>query len=45
METILSVKKIYREYGIEAYMERSRSGNGGHLWVFFSDKVEALQGS
>ena len=22
-------------------MERSRSGNGGHLWVFFSEKVEA----
>ena len=23
--------------GINAYLERSRSGNGGHVWIFFSE--------
>ena len=38
---ILAAKKIYAEYGIESYMERSRSGNGGHLWIFFNEEIEA----
>jgi len=25
------------EIGISAYLERSRSGNGGHVWIFFSE--------
>ncbi|BCU75377.1 DEAD/DEAH box helicase family protein [Luteolibacter sp. LG18] len=28
--------------GIEAAIERSRSGNGGHAWIFFSQPVPAL---
>ncbi len=27
---------------IPAYLERSRSGNGGHIWVFFSAPVSAV---
>ena len=27
--------------GVPAYLEISRSGNGIHVWIFFSDKVEA----
>ena len=27
---------------IPAALERSRSGNGGHVWIFFSDPVPAL---
>jgi superfamily II DNA or RNA helicase len=28
-------------YGIPAYLEKSRSGNGGHVWIFFSTAVPA----
>ena len=38
---ILAAKEVYREYGIESYIERSRSGNGGHLWIFFEDEIES----
>jgi len=27
--------KSCEEKGIPAYLERSRSGNGGHVWIFF----------
>ena len=30
-----------RAAGIPAALERSRSGDGGHVWVFFSDRVPA----
>ena len=30
-------------YGIPASLERSRSGNGGHVWIFFADPVSATQ--
>ncbi|OPX83617.1 MAG: Type III restriction enzyme, res subunit [Pelotomaculum sp. PtaB.Bin104] len=29
------------EMGISAALERSRSGNGGHIWIFFSSPVAA----
>jgi superfamily II DNA or RNA helicase len=29
-------------YGIPAYLEKSRSGNGGHAWVFFLAPVQAV---
>ena len=29
--------------GIPAYLERSRSGNGGHVWIFFSAPYPALK--
>jgi superfamily II DNA or RNA helicase len=33
--------KICKEYRLEANIERSNSGNGGHAWFFFEDKYPA----
>ncbi len=30
-----------RSAGVPAALERSRSGNGGHVWIFFADPVPA----
>jgi len=29
--------------GISAYLERSRSGNGGHVWIFFDQPYPAIR--
>ncbi|MFA5993950.1 MAG: hypothetical protein WC823_03255 [Parcubacteria group bacterium] len=31
------------KYNLPAYLERSRSGNGGHIWIFFEDKYQAYK--
>jgi hypothetical protein len=31
------------EAGVVAALERSRSGNGGHIWIFFSEPVPASE--
>ena len=35
--------KVCEEYDIPAYLERSRSGKGGHVWVFFEEPYEAFR--
>ena len=35
--------KICEEYDISAYLERSRSGKGGHVWIFFEEPYEAFR--
>ena len=30
-----------REWSVPAVLERSRSGNGGHVWIFFEDALPA----
>lgn len=30
-----------QNHEIPALLERSRSGNGGHIWIFFSQNIEA----
>lgn len=33
--------EVCRQHRVPAYLERSRSGNGGHTWIFFSSPVSA----
>jgi hypothetical protein len=33
--------KMCHEAGVPAVLERSRSGNGGHVWIFFSSPIQA----
>jgi superfamily II DNA or RNA helicase len=33
--------RICEEWGVTATLERSRSGNGGHVWIFFDCPIEA----
>lgn len=42
-ETILKLYKTCDKYNIPSYIERSRSGNGGHLWIFFEQAFPAEQ--
>ena len=37
----LAFLNVCKQYGVPAYLERSRSGNGGHVWIFFSVPVPA----
>jgi len=41
-----SIRKLYstcKNFEIPTYIERSRSGNGGHLWIFFEENLPAEQ--
>ena len=40
-EDAVSYRDSCEHRGIPAYLERSRSGNGGHVWIFFSGPVPA----
>ncbi len=33
--------EICRLHGVPSYLERSRSGHGGHVWLFFSEPLPA----
>ncbi len=38
---ISAIRDTCAEFGIPIAVERSRSGNGGHVWFFFKDKLSA----
>lgn len=42
-EDMLSVFKSAKKYKLGAIMERSSSGYGGHLWLFFDTRIKALK--
>jgi len=37
LEDCQNYLQVMAEVGLTAYIERSRSGNGGHAWIFFDD--------
>lgn len=41
-ECRIFIKACYKN-GISAYLERSRSGNGGHVWMFFEEPYPAIK--
>ena len=41
MEDVSQFLETCKQFDIPAAVERSRSGNGGHVWVFFSEPVPA----
>jgi len=40
---ILKFYNKCQEYNLPVYIERSKSGNGGHAWLFFEDKYPAFK--
>lgn len=42
MEDIKALVDICEQLGVPAAVERSRSGNGGHIWIFFAEAVPAV---
>ncbi len=40
-DDVLAVMETCVLLGIPAALERSRSGNGGHVWIFFAEAVPA----
>ncbi len=41
-EDALEFVTTCRKLGVPAYLERSRSGNGGHVWMFFDRATSAV---
>ncbi|MGL5235370.1 MAG: TOTE conflict system archaeo-eukaryotic primase domain-containing protein, partial [Empedobacter falsenii] len=42
-EEAVSFLNTCKEKGISTYLERSRSGNGGHVWIFFDKPYPAIK--
>ena len=41
-EDVLAFLQTCDELNVPASLERSRSGNGGHIWIFFSEPIPAV---
>jgi superfamily II DNA or RNA helicase len=42
-EDVSAFLRACRKLDVPAYLERSRSGNGGHVWIFFDKAIPAIQ--
>ena len=42
-DDVLAFADVCKEYNIPYSIERSRSGNGAHIWIFFAEFIPALQ--
>lgn len=40
-EDVLSFMKVCRLFSVPAILERSQSGNGAHIWIFFASAIPA----
>ncbi len=41
-DNVSAFRQVCFEYNIPVAVERSRSGNGAHVWIFFEDKLPAF---
>ncbi|MCH5228181.1 MAG: DEAD/DEAH box helicase, partial [Muribaculaceae bacterium] len=41
-EDVKAYIEVCKEWNIPAYIERSRSGNGAHVWILFTESVKAI---
>ena len=42
-DDVLAFADVCKVYNIPYSIERSRSGNGAHIWIFFAESIPALQ--
>lgn len=43
LEECKNFLEVCKKLGIPAYLERSRSGKGGHIWIFFEQPYQAIK--